>query len=113
SQTSAGTLVADDNGGFDVIGSHTYAGMGAYSLAVAIVDAGGSTVSASGTVTVSGSAQLPVMGNDITATQNLSYSGVVASFTSPNPSAVPGDFTVTVDWGDGQSSSGTVTANAN
>jgi hypothetical protein len=37
------------------------------------------------------------------------FSGPVATFTSPVPTAVPGDFTVSLDWGDGNTSAGTVT----
>ena len=33
----------------------------------------------------------------------------VATFTDANPSATAGDFTATIDWGDGQTTTGTVT----
>jgi hypothetical protein len=47
-QTPAGTVTSDSDGGFDVIGDHTYAGLGGYKVKVVIHDAGGSTATAHG-----------------------------------------------------------------
>src|SRR5207244_2989572 len=49
---------------------------------------------------------------DATATEHNSFSAVVATFTDDNSFGQAGDFTATIDWGDGNSSSGTVDANA-
>jgi hypothetical protein len=38
----------------------------------------------------------------------LAYSGPVATFTDANPGATTADFTATINWGDGTTSSGTV-----
>ncbi len=56
---SAGTVAPDGSGGFNVIGTHTYAASGMYNTKVAIVDAGGSMASADGIVTVSPDALVP------------------------------------------------------
>jgi uncharacterized repeat protein (TIGR01451 family) len=54
SAPSAGTIVANLAGGFDVAGSHTYTGSGSKTITVKIDDAGGSSV------TAIGSASLPL-----------------------------------------------------
>ena len=50
---SAGTVVANSTGGFDVRGDHTYASAGSYSAVVSIQDSGGSSARATFTATVS------------------------------------------------------------
>ena len=46
---------------------------------------------------------------DFSATEAASFSGAVATFEDDNPSAAPGDFTATIDWGDGSATTaGTV-----
>jgi len=46
------------------------------------------------------------------AGSGMAFTGTVASFTDANPFAQPGDFTASIDWGDGEVSAGTVEANA-
>ncbi|HVC93403.1 MAG TPA: ELWxxDGT repeat protein [Pirellulales bacterium] len=46
----------------------------------------------------------------VTATEGTGFSGEVASFTSGDPADTTANFTATVLWGDGSSSSGTVSA---
>jgi len=48
--------------------------------------------------------------NTLALTEGQPFSGVVASFSDSSPSAQPSDYTVAIDWSDGNSTSGTVTA---
>jgi hypothetical protein len=65
--TSAGTVVVTGNG-FAVTGTHTYADEGSYQASVAIIDDGGSTASASTTVTVNDAALTAAATAPLTAT---------------------------------------------
>jgi uncharacterized repeat protein (TIGR01451 family) len=56
---------------------------------------------------------LTATGTPVTAIANFPFGGVVASFTAADTFAVPGDFAVTINWGDGtppDTTSGTVAA---
>jgi hypothetical protein len=50
--SSNGTIAADDHGGFNVIGTNTYAGAGAFPIAVQIQDFGGSFITVTNTASV-------------------------------------------------------------
>ena len=50
--TAAGTIVANDQGGFDVTGTHTYTTVGTFPIGVTITGAGGVTETATTTATV-------------------------------------------------------------
>jgi hypothetical protein len=47
-------------------------------------------------------------GSAINGTVGLSFSGGVAMFVDGTPTAMPSDFTATIDWGDGATTAGTV-----
>ena len=98
---STGTVTADPQGGFDVSAAHTFAAAGNYALVATVNDDGGQSVSLSGTATVA-TATL-----SLTATEGQSFSGTVATF-SGNASQASG---ATITWGDGQTTSGTITDN--
>ena len=112
---AAGQIVADGNGGFDVIGSHTYqAGASATTLRVALNAAGrtGEDISRSDIAV----ADAPLIGGDLTppvttegavVTQALVY-----HFSEANPYAVASDYMATVAWGDGAVTTITSTANS-
>jgi hypothetical protein len=108
-QTSPGKIAVGPGGSFVVNGSHTYAEEGNFTVSVKIVDAG-APVSASGSAVVA-DATLNAQITGISATEGAPFSGNVATFTDANANAAASDFTVTIYWGDGGSSSGTVTAN--
>src|SRR5207248_5740176 len=107
-QSSAGTANA---AGDQISGSHTYAEEGDYSGRVTYADDCGSHfVSFKAHVT---DAALSASGNDISTTAGVDSSQVVAHFTDANPGAATSDFSATVSWGDGSSSStGAVSAPA-
>jgi WD40-like Beta Propeller Repeat len=107
--TSTGT-VGGSGGSFTVTGSHTYTEEGSYPVSVQIADTGNpsDTATATSTATI-GDAALTANGKGTLPTGG-SFSGVVASFTDANPSGQVGDFTASIDWGDGATSAGTVAA---
>ena len=106
--TSAGTITGSA-GNFTVTGTHTYAEEGSYTATVTITDV--NTTSNTGTAKTSaaiGDAALHASGGHPTRSGEK-VSGTVATFTDDNPGAPVSDFTATINWGDGATTSGTVT----
>jgi hypothetical protein len=85
---------------------------GTYAIAVTLGDKGGSKASVQSTLNVT-DALLKSTGANFKATTYLAFTGPVATFTDANPSAQAGDFTATIQWGDGKTSQGTIAANGN
>jgi uncharacterized repeat protein (TIGR01451 family) len=112
--TSPGTITQPGGlgTGFIVSGAHTYAEEGNYGVSVAITDIGGSTANATSMATVADAA-LTAQGVNVAAIEGASTGGIVASFTDADPNAVASDFTATINWGDGASSTGTIAVNSN
>src|SRR5436190_1864650 len=52
--------------------------------------------------------QMTATGNTINPTEGASFSGPVATFTEPDASAPPAQYSASIDWGDGSVTSGTV-----
>ena len=104
---SVGTVVSAGNGQFEVMGGHTYAEEGTYSVQVSVNDDGGSQVQLTGTVNA---ADAPLTGQFLAfpATVGTQFQGTVADFTDGNPGAPPSDFDAVINWGDGFNSVGTV-----
>ena|GEM_PF-901938 len=129
--TSAGSVVADPSGGFDVIGNHSFAmatspssGNSDGRIHAAAAPAGSSDEGDSGgvTVKVTSPGGAGFTATDSVSTDNppitvstkpleeafadpyssdLPFQGVLATFTDPDPDYGPADFTATIDWGDG------------
>jgi FG-GAP-like repeat len=55
-------------------------------------------------------APLTATGTELELTAGVSFTGVAARFSDGDPLAAIGDFSATINWGDGHSSSGTVAA---
>jgi hypothetical protein len=108
-QSSGGTIVQDGAGAFHVQGSHTYAREGHYTVAVTLHDVGGATTGVPSGATVA-DAPLTPTSQVVQATAGAAFESTVASFSDADPTATPRDFTASIDWGDGQSSAGTVVA---
>ncbi len=103
-----GTVVANSGGGgFQVLGNHTYAEDGSYTTTISIVSIRNASATFLGTA-LSLDAPLSATGTNLNATQGTELNDVVARFTDVNPSPPPGDFTATIDWGDGTIDTGTV-----
>lgn len=100
-------LIGINEGGFTVIGSHTYVEEQTYAVNVSIADVGGSQTSAGTTVQVT-DAPLTAIGREITPIEDASFVAVVASFLDANPYANTNDFSASIIWGDGITSSGTI-----
>jgi hypothetical protein len=104
--TSTATLAPYKNG-FNLLATHTYAEDGAYQLIVTVVDADGDSATAAGTATV---ADAPLSGASraVAFTEDAALLRSVASFEDDDPKGAVGDYTANINWGDGQSSPGTV-----
>jgi hypothetical protein len=109
--SSPGTVTPNPSGGFDVSGSHTYAEESSYNISVSVIDLGGSGATVTGTANVA-DATLTAAGATIASTEGLSFAGTVASFSDANPNGAAGEFAATIAWGDGQISTGTITASS-
>jgi hypothetical protein len=108
--TSAGT-VTGSAGAFTVSGAHTYAGSGVLTATVTVTSQlTGAQATATSTVVVA--AEMNVTGQAFSATQGVLFSGVVASVADVNPAVTAASLTATIDWGDGTTSTGTVTGAA-
>src|SRR5262249_12890671 len=106
-----GAVVSLGGGTFAVRAGHNYAEEGNYALSVQVFDAGGSSVSGSGALTVADAALSGLSITDPGATEAARFSGfTVATFTDGNSGAAATDFTATVTWGDGPSSAASVAA---
>ena len=89
-----------------VAGEHTYGKAGSYTIHVTIGGPGGASATATSTATV---ADIAATGVSFRATTNQADTGqTVAFFHTANASAAASDFTATIDWGDGSTTSGTI-----
>jgi hypothetical protein len=68
----------------------------------------GSAFLGSGTATVAESDSLTASSAPISTVEGATVSGVIATFTDPSITSVASDFTATIVWGDGTTSSGVV-----
>jgi hypothetical protein len=106
--TTAGTVVGS-NGSFTVKGGHTYADEGSDPASVTLTHTADSAqATASGTVSVGEADVLAGHGTKIKANIHHAFSGVVATFSDTDTANVAGDFNATINWGDGTTTSGTV-----
>jgi hypothetical protein len=111
--SSAGTVTRNQDQ-LIVSGSHTYARYGSYSGSAAVnLDCNGSTFTQTGNFTATVSdAPLSAGGTAVSAVTGQQFTATVAHLTDSNPDGVASDDTATIGWGDGGTSSGTVTAEA-
>lgn len=105
----AGKVRAGSDGLFEVVADHSYR-VGSYNLSVKVVavGVGGSTSSTTSTAFVT-DAPIAARGLPIVAPEGP-FTGRVASFTDKNPAGQASEFTAVIDWGNGQSSPGVVSA---
>jgi hypothetical protein len=115
--TDVGT-VSGGGATFTVSGSHTYADEGSFPITVVFRDndGGGATATVMGTASVTAASVaapdvLAVTGASVSATEGAAFTGPVASFSDSVPRTA-GDFTASIDWGDGSTDSGTVSGSS-
>ncbi|HLJ95684.1 MAG TPA: Ig-like domain repeat protein [Gemmataceae bacterium] len=110
SHVSAGTVTLGSGGMLTVAGTNTYKEAGTYPVKVTITDRLGAVATATSTGTVT-DAPLTAQAATITAAAGVAGNHLlVATFTDNDPNATAGDYTATIDWGDGTSSAGTIVA---
>jgi hypothetical protein len=91
-----------------VDGSHTYADEGVYPIEVVVSDLDGVT-EIHGTATVA-DAPLTAAAVSFAVPKKTAFTRTVATFVDANPGGKASEFTASIDWGDGASSRGTVSA---
>ncbi|HJT32261.1 MAG TPA: hypothetical protein VJ783_09485, partial [Pirellulales bacterium] len=98
--TSSTGTISGGGGQFTVTGSHTYTTGGNDTLTVTVADDPPGTATAS----ASGSAAINFAGHFLltSATEHTALANsTIATFTDNTPGDTAGDFTATIDWGDG------------
>jgi hypothetical protein len=108
--TTPGTVVGS-NGSFTVDGGHTYLDEGFPQATVTITHtADNAQIAPTGNVPVADRDNISVQGKTLTGNPNQPLTNVtVATFTTTNSANTAGDFAVSIDWGDGTTTPGTVT----
>jgi hypothetical protein len=102
--TSSPGAIAYSGGTYTVSGDHTYTNAGAFTVTTNINSIYGPSALVSSTATISGTVSATSV--PVSATQGTSTGSVtVVTFTA----TTSGPFTASIDWGDGQQSTGTVT----
>jgi hypothetical protein len=125
---TAGTIVANGTGGYNIVGSHTYTATGTFTINVTLTDN-----STSGTTTVAGTtfnvtsngpvnstpnpivstanvaaAALLAQGTTVSGTAGVPLTGVlVATFMDTGTPGLPSDYTASINWGDGTTNAAT------
>jgi uncharacterized repeat protein (TIGR01451 family) len=109
--TSTSATISGASGAETISGSHTYADEGGYVTTITVTD-NGSPFVGGGTATVAEADTLTASSAPISTVEGSAVSGVIATFTDPNITNVAPDFTATITWGDGSTSSGVVAGGA-
>jgi hypothetical protein len=97
---------------FDVSGTNTYAAAGSDTISVTIIRIIDNQMAVATSDAVAVAPSLAASGTTITAVAGQAFTGTVASFSDTNPQPAPAGYSASIAWGDGQSSGGIVTANA-
>jgi len=110
--TSSAGIISGGGGNFTVIGSHAYATGGIYTSTVTVADDPPGTATAPGTgtavINLAGTVTLTTSVEDVP----LPNSTQVATFSDNSVADTAGSFTATINWGDGTTTTGTVTGSA-
>jgi hypothetical protein len=111
---SAGSIAFDPaTQVFSVNGAHTYAEDGSDRLTVTIAHETASTVVVMSTATVADAPLSFGASSAPAAAEGVAFSGAIASFIDSNPNPPLSDFSAMIQWGDGASSSGSVSIAGN
>lgn len=106
---SAG-VITPSGGGFDISGTHTYAEDGPFTATVTITDTADATSVTPTTTATVGEQSLSISAQNFSVPENSSAIVLVATAKDPGSPDPGSDFTATIDWGDGTTTPGTVTA---
>jgi PKD repeat protein len=102
---AGGGIVALSNGNFGVYAGHTYAEEGTYTLSVQVLDDGGASASATRGLSVADAGLASLGISNLHATEGKGTGTfTVATFADRNAAALASDFTATITWGDGTTS---------
>jgi len=109
SASTAGTIVVNDTQ-FSVLGTHTYADEGSFTVTVTISDVapGTGTATLTDTATVTEADVLSGTPRTFNALPGTSFTTTVATFSDTFTGNPASDFIATIDWGDATTSAGTV-----
>jgi uncharacterized repeat protein (TIGR01451 family) len=107
--SSAGTVVATGPGAFSIRGTHTYLEEGSFSIWTVLTASLNDAVAFTTTATVADAALHP-QGLTLPPTRLPAFAGAVATFTDDDPGGVASDYTATINWGDGTTTAGVVSA---
>ncbi len=104
--STAGAIVSNGPGTYLIESSNVFPNVGKYAFSVILTGLNNTSATSSATATV---ADAPLSTSPTTIYPGLQspFSGAVASFTTPDPYAVPGDYKATINWGDGSPGSTT------
>ncbi len=92
-----GTVSASASGSFIVSATKTYSTVGTYQAQVTVTDGEGATATANAAVTVAYSAT----GNTLSLVAGQRFSGQVAAFNDPQTTGQVGQYSASINWGDG------------
>ena len=122
--TSTGVVTGPGTGGqFVVTGSHPYATtgtgtgggnadgitQGTFPVNISVTGPAGVTGNVSTTATVDSDFPITAAGTSIVGVQGVAINATVAAFTDPDTTATAGQFSAVINWGDGFTTTGTVT----
>jgi hypothetical protein len=103
--SSAGSVNLSSNGSYSVMGSHTYAEEGTYTLTVTVSASGGQSAASSSSAKVADAA---LTFGKVTATVSGLQVSVSAPLTDADPNGTATDYTATIAWGDGTTGPATI-----
>jgi hypothetical protein len=106
---SNGVVTANAGGRFDVTGSQTFALAGSYTVTVTVRGPAGMTAEATLPATVA-DAPLSAGGKRFDVPAGAAFTRVVGTFTDANLRSLAEDHGAVIDWGDGTSAAGAITA---
>ncbi len=107
--SSTVSVTPNADGSYSVSGSHTYAEEGSYTLSVSVKDSGSHSASASGSAKVDDAAL--ALTHFVAGPLGHRAAGVGATFTDADPAGAVSDYTATINWGDGNTSTVKVVKN--
>jgi hypothetical protein len=106
--SGAGTITFS-GGTFTVKGDHTYAEEGKFTVTVTLHHDSATDTTVQATATISDPSVLGTPGAPVSGVEGTKFSGlVVATFTDPGGAEPLGDYSATINWGDGTSGPGTI-----